>query len=97
MNRHRPILPAGATCLLHVGYLDYTDPNAYFSQGSKSACHRTRTVVSGGIRENLRGYLNDKYGYVRRGRCRHLHIGGTAPAGQGGKDILVKDKQALPP
>jgi len=39
-------------------------------------------------------YLNDKYGYVRTGPLSVIcTLASTAPAVQGGKDILIKDKQ----
>lgn len=80
------------------GYMDYNDPNAYFStlfevrvpQNAKPSYPQDLAKV-------FETYLNQKYGYVRTGPLSVIcTLQNIVPGGQGvqaSKDILIKEKQ----
>ena len=77
------------------GYLDYNDPNAYFSAVFEvHVPQNAKPSYPEDLAKVYEGYLHEKYGYVRTGP---LSVACTfsvsAAAVQGGKDEVIEDTQ----
>ena len=77
------------------GYLDYTDPNAYFTPVFEVRVpQNAKPSYPEDLARIYESYLNQKYGYVRTGPMSVIcTLSVSAAAVQGGKDILIKDRQ----
>jgi hypothetical protein len=77
------------------GYLDYNDPNAYFSPVFEiHVPQNAKLSYPEDLANVYEGYLKKKHGYVRTGRLSVIcTFSVSAAAVQGGKDVMVNEKQ----